>query len=70
MVESVYMVVITIAGVGFTENPERTTRIQLFVMGYKKQAAELFRQSVEAGSKGSTETLEAYYGLVTSPLSA
>jgi len=33
VVESVYMVVITIAGVGFTENPERTTRMQLFVMG-------------------------------------
>jgi len=33
VVESVYMVVITIAGVGFTENPELTTRMQLFVMG-------------------------------------
>jgi len=27
------MVVITIAGVGFTDNPELTTRMQLFVMG-------------------------------------
>ena len=35
-------------------------------LGDKTKAAELFRQSVEAGSKGSTETLEAYYGLLTS----